>query len=146
MLFEEILVFSISGITWEGQFWLFFLFIWLSALFQVVLYHCWNILSRYFTHTTYSGCFGLPRWLSGKESIYQCRRRGFDPRVGKIPWRRKWQPTPVFLLGKSHGQKNLVGYSSWGRRESDTTEHARTNNEFKLEKLILKLNIFSLLW
>ena len=103
-------------------------------------------LSRYFTHTTCSRCFGLPRWLSGKESIYQCRRHGFDPWVGKIPWRRKWQPTPVFLLRKSHGQKNRVGYSSWGCRELDTTEHACTNSEFKLEKLILKLNIFSLLW
>jgi len=37
-------------------------------------------------------------------------------------WRRKWQPTPVFLPGKSHGQRNLVGYSPWGRKESDTTE------------------------
>jgi len=38
-------------------------------------------------------------------------RRGFDSWVGKIPWRRKWQPTPVFLLGESHGQRSLVGYS-----------------------------------
>ena len=44
------------------------------------------------------------------------------PWVGKIPWRRKWQPTPVFLSGKSHGWKSLVGYSQWGRKESDTTE------------------------
>ena len=41
----------------------------------------------------------------------------------KIPWRRKWQPSPVFLLGKSHGQRSLVGYSSWGHKESDMTEH-----------------------
>ena len=40
---------------------------------------------------------------------------------GKIPWRRKWQPTPVFLPGKSHGQRNLAGYSPWGRKELDTT-------------------------
>ena len=46
----------------------------------------------------------------------------FDPCVGKIPWRRKWQPTPVFLPGESHGQKTLVGCGSWGRKESDTTE------------------------
>ena len=48
----------------------------------------------------------LPWWLSGKESACQCRRhrrRGFDPWVGKIPWRKKWQPTPVFLPGKFHG-------------------------------------------
>ena len=43
------------------------------------------------------------RWLSGKESTRQCRRRGFGPWVGKIPWSRKWQPTPVFLAGKPHG-------------------------------------------
>ena len=39
-----------------------------------------------------------------------------------MPWRRKWQPTPVFLLGKSHGQRSLAGYSPWGRKESDKTE------------------------
>ena len=44
-----------------------------------------------------------------------------QPRSGKIPWRRKWQPTPVFLPGKSHGQTSLVGYSPWGCKESDTT-------------------------
>ena len=42
--------------------------------------------------------------------------------VGKIPWRRKWQPTPVFLPGESRGQRSLVGYSPWGHKESDTTE------------------------
>ena len=48
-----------------------------------------------------------------------CRRSGFHPWVGKIPWRRKWQPTPVLLPGKSHGWRSLVGYSSWGCKESD---------------------------
>ena len=52
----------------------------------------------------------------------QCKRPRFDPRVGKIPWRREWQPTPVFLHGKFHGQRSLAGYSPWGRKESDTTE------------------------
>ena len=55
----------------------------------------------------------------------QCRRHrtlGFDPWVGKIPWRRKWQPTPVFLPGESHGQWSLAGYTLWGRKESDVTE------------------------
>ena len=51
----------------------------------------------------------------------QCGRPGFDPWVGKIPWRRKWQPTPVFLPGESHGQRTLIGYSPWGRKESDMT-------------------------
>ena len=60
---------------------------------------------------------------SGKESTCQCRRCkgcGFNPWVGKIPWRRGWQPSPVFLTGKSHGQRSLVGYSPWGCKESDT--------------------------
>ena len=57
---------------------------------------------------------GLPRWLSGKESACQCRRPRFDPWVRKIPWRRKRQPTPVFLPGESHGQRSLVGYSPGG--------------------------------
>ena len=52
----------------------------------------------------------------------QCGRPGFDPWVRKIPCRRKWRPTPVFLPGESHGRRSLVGYSPWGRKESDTTE------------------------
>ena len=50
-------------------------------------------------------------------------RCGFDPWVGKIPWKRKWQPTPVFLPGEPNGQRSLVGCSPWDRTESDTTEH-----------------------
>ena len=52
----------------------------------------------------------------------QCRRPRFDPWVGKIPWRRAWQPTPVFLPGESHGQRSLAGYSPLGCKESDRTE------------------------
>ena len=58
----------------------------------------------------------------GKASVYNVGRPGFNPWVGKIPWRRKWQSTPVLLPGKSHGQRSLEGYSSWGHKESDTTE------------------------
>ena len=82
----------------------------------------------------------LPTWCSGKESACQSRRHricSFDPWVGKIPWRRKWQPTPVFLPGKSHREKSLAGYSQWGRTESDTTEvtqHARNVLEGLLRK------------
>ena len=50
------------------------------------------------------------------------KRCGFNPWVGKIPWRRAWQPTPVFMSGESHGQKILVGYSPWGHKELDKTE------------------------
>ena len=67
----------------------------------------------------------LSRWLTGKGYACQCRRYrifGFNPWVGKITWRRKWQPTLVFLPWKSHGQRSLVGYTPWGQKESDTTE------------------------
>ena len=65
-------------------------------------------------------------WLSGKESAYQCGKFGFSSWVRKIPWRRKWQPSPVFLPGGSHGQRSLVGYILWGCKESDITEHTGT--------------------
>ena len=70
-----------------------------------------------------------PRWFSGKESTCQCRkarRRGFSPWVRKILWRRKWLPTPVFLPGKLHGQRGLVGYNSCGHKEPERTEHSCT--------------------
>ena len=50
------------------------------------------------------------------------QKTGFDPWVRKIPWRRKWQSTPVFLPGESHGQRSLAGYSPRDCKESDTTE------------------------
>ena len=70
-------------------------------------------------------CFpisGLPWWLRWYSVCLQCGRPGFNPWVGKIPWRREWQPSPVLLPGKSHGQRSLVGYSPWGRKESDATD------------------------
>ena len=67
---------------------------------------------------------GFAGGASGKDPACQCRRqkrRGFNPEVGKIPWRRTWQPTPVFLPEESHGQRSLAGCSPWGRTESDRT-------------------------
>ena len=66
--------------------------------------------------------FGLLRWLSGKESACQCRRLGFDPWVGTIPWRRKWLPTLVFLPGKFHGPRSLADYSPFGCKELNAPE------------------------
>ena len=69
------------------------------------------------------------RWLTGgKESTCQCRTHGFDLWVGKITWRRKWQPTPVFLPGRSYEQRSLAGYSPWGHKESDTTWWLNNNS------------------
>ena len=69
---------------------------------------------------------GFPGGASGKEPTCQCRRckrLRFYSWVRKIPWRRQWLPTPVFLPGKFHGQSSLAGYSLWGCKESDMTEN-----------------------
>ena len=54
------------------------------------------------------------------------RDAGSIHKLSNIPWRRKWQPTPVFLPGESHGRRSLVGYRPWGHKKSDTTEHTHT--------------------
>ena len=74
----------------------------------------------------------LPWWLTSEEPACQCRRGEFNHWVRKIPWRRKWQPTPVFLPGKSHGKRSLVGYSPWGRRVEGNwaTEHASRGDSY----------------
>ena len=91
------------------------------------------ITSCPFFFQPYGGGNGLPCWLNRKRICLQCRRCGFDSWVGKIPWRRKWQPTPVFLPGESHGQRSLVGCSPRGHKESDTTE--QLNHHWWLKEL-----------
>ena len=82
---------------------------------------------RHRKQLSYSGIhyipIGFPGGTSGREPACQGRRLRlkFDPWVGKIPWRRKWHPTPVLLPGESHEQRSLAGYSPWGYKESDTT-------------------------
>ena len=70
------------------------------------------------TPKTFPNSVGLPWWLSSRELDCQYR---ISPWVGKIPWRRKWQPTPVFLSGKFHAQRRLVDYNPWGHKESNST-------------------------
>ena len=82
----------------------------------------------------------FPWWLSSKESACQGRRHEFDPWVGRIPWRRKWQPTPVFLLGKSHGQKSLVDCSPWGCKSSE--HNLVTNLTHSLCPLPVSFNVY----
>ena len=74
----------------------------------------------------------------GKSVCQQCGRPRFDPWVGKIPWRRKWQPTPVLLPGKSHGGRSLVGYSPWGHKEMDTTKQRHFHCLFTFILIYLK--------
>ena len=70
------------------------------------------------THCSTHWASLMPQW---SRICLLCRRRGFDPWVRKIPRRRKWLPAPVFLPGEFHGQRSLVGYSPWGRKELYTT-------------------------
>ena len=77
--------------------------------------------------------FGLPWWLSDKESSCRFRKHRFDPWSGNIPWRRKWHPTPVFLPRKSHGQRSPVGYSPWGHKVLDMTEWLSTTQHQESE-------------
>ena len=86
---------------------------------------------------------GLPRWHSGKESACQykrCKRLGFDPWIGRIPWTRKWPPAPVFLPGKFHGQRSLAGCHPWSHKESETTEPTQSIykiSSFTVSQIIL---------
>ena len=93
--------------------------IWFSNFFTVGM---WEILIAVSP--------GLPWWLCSKESTCNAGDAGdlgVIPWVGKIPWRRKWQPTSVFLPGKSHGERGQVDRSPWGHKESDTTEWLSTH-------------------
>ena len=89
--------------------------------------------------------YGLPRWLNGKESP-ACRRPGFDLWVRKIPWRREWLPTPVFLPGEFHGQRSLAGYSPWGCKESDMTERLHFTSLPTIEKYTVKVVVPTCSW
>ena len=65
---------------------------------------------------------GFPSGSDSKESACSVEDRGSIPGVGKIPWRREWQPSPIFLPGKFHGQRSLVSFSPWSCKEWDMTE------------------------
>ena len=92
---------------------------------------------------------GFPGGTSDKELTCQCRkhkRLGFDLWVGKIPWRRAWQPTQVFLPRESHGQRSLVGYSPWGHNWLDTTEATSHLCTEQVEYLFISVQALSIVW
>ena len=88
---------------------------------------------------------GFPSGSDSKESAYSTGGPRFDPWVVKIPWRREWLPTPLFLPGEFHRQRSLAGYSPWGHKELDTTEqrtlsHSQYPNEISaIVGLLLKM-------
>ena len=97
--------------------------------------------SRKESHRPTSLMNRLPRWLNDKKSTCQCERHKFDPWVGKTPWRRKWQPTSVFLPRESHGQRSLAGCSPWGhkrvRHDLATKQQSLMNKDGKILNKIL---------
>ena len=104
--------------------------------YKYIIYDINIICIIYNLYSVYQG--------SGKESTCQFRGHSFDPWVGKISWRRKWQPTPVFLPGKSHGQRSLASYTPWGRKRVghnlatqqhiDQWDHLMTSMEYQFSK------------
>ena len=87
------------------------------SIYPSVIFHSLSLFS--FMQCILSGSYnilGLPWWHRGTESTCQFRRCKFNPFFKKIPWRRKWQPTAVFLSGKPHVQRSLVGYSPWNHK------------------------------
>ena len=84
-----------------------------------------SIARQIFNHWT----TGLSGWLSCKKSACQCRRHRLSLWVGKMPWRRKWQSTPVFLPGKSYRERSLASYSSWGCQELASEQPLRSFKE-----------------
>ena len=136
-LLLDIWVVSISWLLWIKKW--FFVFFHFAKCFQdpSCCSTCQYIISFHCQITSH--CMAVPHciypciswWTDfsggarGKEVSCQCRRYKrcwFNPWVRKIPWRRAWQPTPIFLSGESHGQRSLAGYSPWGCKESDTAE------------------------
>ena len=106
-----------------------------SSVFQTVVHKQWAVKSMWWTLTirwyrTESGSRCL-RATESACSAGDARDASLIP-GWEIPWRRKWQPTPVFLLGESHGWRSLAGYSPWGRKESVRhnwmTKHRNTQN------------------
>ena len=93
----------------------------------------------------FCGLVGFLGGASSKKSTWQCRRSRLDPWVRKIPRRRKWQPTPVFLPGKFHQQGRLAGFSPWDCKESDTTEHAHAHPPIHTQTVSKKLLVNSYL-
>ena len=95
----------------------FFLICSMYLLYENIIQTCGNVIDKSMGGNImlFVTCFYFPSLVAPLWRIcLQCRRPCFDSWVRKTPWRRKWQPTPVFLSEESHGQRSLAGYSPWG--------------------------------
>ena len=90
--------------------------------------------------------WGFPGGADGEESACNARGPGFHPWVRKIPWRKKWLLTPVFLPEEFHGQRILVGYSPWGCKESDMTGQLSRNSLKRVKVLYSQLTWVVFSW
>ena len=121
---------------WQARLWLsqdgreksqdvFVGLVWGCFFFLISLYlQIWGKVRYFYSEKANNRCTQLWASLLAQtvKICLQCRRPRFVPWVRKTPWRRAWQPTPVFLPGESHGQRSLVGYRPWSCKESDSTK------------------------
>ena len=112
---------------------------------------CIHTIYTYIHIYTYYVCimhkqaFQVAQW---ERICLPSRRFRFDPWAGKIPWRRKWQPTPAFLPGKSRGQRSLVGYSPWGCKRVEHNLVTKEQQQYLPRHIIythIQLHMYSLL-
>ena len=106
---------------------------WIKKMWYIHISHVYILYIQYRK--------GLPWWLRWHRIRLQCGRPGFDPWVGKIPWRRSWQPMPVFLPGESHGERSLVGHSPSGCKESHNWlpfTHTHTHTAAERNKVVIQ--------
>ena len=107
--------------------------------------YVWTIVAPFLFLKDLKYIIRLPWWLCDEEPSWQCRRGRFNLQSRKILWWRKWQPSPVFLLGKSHGQRSLVGYSPWGRKRIGQ-DLATKQQQQQIYHHLSALPSFGLLW
>ena len=105
----------------------------------------WTIVTPFLFLKDLKYIIRLPWWLCDEEPAWQCRRGRFNPQSRKIFWWRKWQPSPVFLLGKSHGERSLVGYSPWGRKRIGQDLVTKQQQQ-QIYHHLSTLSFFGLLW
>ena len=117
---------KLLSLTWSHLFVFVFIFITPECeSIKVFLWFMYKCVFPMFSSKNFivsSLAFGLAWWLRWYRIHLQCPRPKLNFWVMKIPWRREWLPTPVFLTGEFHGQRRLGGYSPWGGKESDKTE------------------------